>query len=476
MLPFLLYCLAVGAVAVPKINIILALMCVRDQPNRRSRSINSDDICSRPAIHAEMGRFVTYANLTSGILCVFSSPRLGALSDRYGRKPLIAFSAVGMLMGDVISVTAATFPQRISVYWILLEFVIGGLTGAFVATVAFVQAYATDSSPLEERSKVFSQLHACMYVGMGLGPAVGAFLVRTLGQGNMLWVFYAAGLFHLLFICYVLLALPESLPAVQNAKTAKDPANATSVLCHGNPTYTARLRRILGSCNILVPLGVFGPSSATNVSGRSRSSLPTLAAIDALVFGVQVGLPQLLILFSEYQLQWRNLETNLFFSITNIVRAIALVVLLPQALKMAATWSSRGTATSDDLLLRDDDASKARRVDIMAIRGTLFLDILGNLGFAISRTPTLFILSGIVAATGSPASPVILSCMTTYIGPERVGELFGAIGLLHALARVLIPPVMQIGYSVTLISTPHALFWGISALFGVAFMATLRVK
>lgn len=101
LLPFLLYCTAMGAVAVPKVNIILAVMCAQygDESDAiiASRRLTNDQICNSASIHARMGRFMMWANIISGVGCAFSSPRLGSLSDRYGRKPLLAFSALGLV-------------------------------------------------------------------------------------------------------------------------------------------------------------------------------------------------------------------------------------------------------------------------------------------------------------------------------------------------------------------------------------------
>src|SRR6201996_3108026 len=224
MLPFFIYCLAVGAVAVPKINVILALMCIKSRPGDRQRtwkSISGDEICTDPIVYAKMGRFVGSGNLLSGVLCAISSPLLGAWSDRYGRKPFLAFSALGMLSGDFVTVVAAWFPDTIPVYWLLLEFVIGGLTGAFLTTVALIQSYITDVTPAEKRGKIFSLLHAYLYLGLALGPAAGAFLVRNIGKGDMLSVFYVAGACHALFILYILVGIPESLATPSIFTTAK---------------------------------------------------------------------------------------------------------------------------------------------------------------------------------------------------------------------------------------------------------------
>lgn len=196
-----------GAVAVPKLNVLLALMCVQYEEEVVAQRLGSDQICNAPSINVRMGRFMMCANIVSGVGCAFSSPRMGALSDRYERKPLLAFSALGLLFGDVISIAAGWFPHRISVYWVLLEFGIGGLTGSFVATMVIIQTYAADCTEGEARVSMFGQLHACMYLGVALGPAAGGLFVRMVGSGNMLSVFYAASLCHAAFIDFVLFGI-----------------------------------------------------------------------------------------------------------------------------------------------------------------------------------------------------------------------------------------------------------------------------
>src|SRR5947207_11208508 len=162
-----------GAVSVPKLNVILNLICRQCHfaPTMHNASpvvslhstIGEDNPeCQTAEVHSLLGKFQLYANLISGTLCAFSSPRPGALSDRYGRRLILAVTALGMLLGDIITITVASFPDSISVYWILVEFGLGGLAGAFIATMAVLQSYAADCSPPVRRSVVFGYLHGCM--------------------------------------------------------------------------------------------------------------------------------------------------------------------------------------------------------------------------------------------------------------------------------------------------------------------------
>jgi MFS family permease len=209
-----------GAVSVPKLNVILNLICrqyhfVSTQHNPSPvlslhSTIGEDNPqCQTAEVHALLGRFMLYANLISGTLCAFSSPRLGALSDRYGRRLILAITALGMLLGDIITITAASFPDSISVYWVLVEFGFGGLAGSFIATMAVIQSYAADCTPPARRSVVFGYLHGCMFTGIAVGPILGGLIIKA--SGNIMTIFYVAFVCHLGFIVFVTSFVPESL-------------------------------------------------------------------------------------------------------------------------------------------------------------------------------------------------------------------------------------------------------------------------
>lgn len=465
-IPFLFYCLAVGAVAVPKINITLAILCIQRKDHLkgfRHTPVSSEDICVDPAVHIEMARFIGYGNLISGILCAFSSPQLGKLSDRYGRKPLIAFSAFGILSGDAISIIAAWFPTRISVYWILLEFVIGGLTGALMTTIALIQSYITDISIPEVRPSLFSLLHACTYIGSASGPAIGALLVQSLRDMDLLAVLYVSGVCHLFFIIYVFCIIPESL-ICPHPRTGD--LNDTNLRESSSSFYCWR------HIHNLNPLAVLSSSQVSPVA--FRTNLRILASIDAISLGIQIGLPSLLVLYSEYQLQWKHVQATYFFSATNLVRATILALMIPAAIKYMTTLSNERLPNSRAASVKTPPI--IFQISLGIIQIALLLASLSNLGLALSTGSSTFVLAGILAATGAPVSPLAQSYMTHHVAVEKVGELFGAISSLHAASRALIPALMQMFYSLTLLKMPEFVFWVLSVLSGVAFLASLGLS
>jgi multidrug resistance protein len=94
----------------------------------------------------------------------FFAPLLGALSDRFGRRPVVLLSNFGMAADYVVMALAP------SVAWLLLGRVLSGLCGA---TWTVAGAYIADTTPPEQRAARFGIMNAAFGLGFVVGPAVG---------------------------------------------------------------------------------------------------------------------------------------------------------------------------------------------------------------------------------------------------------------------------------------------------------------
>lgn len=128
-----------------------------------------------------------------------ASPVLGALSDRYGRRPIILLSCLGQAVDFAVMALAP------SVGWLLVGRV---LSGASSANIAAANAYIADVTPPARRAAAFGISGVAAAIGFVLGPALGGVLG---GLSLRLPFWFAAGL-SLANFFYGLLALPESLP------------------------------------------------------------------------------------------------------------------------------------------------------------------------------------------------------------------------------------------------------------------------
>ncbi|MEK6773369.1 MAG: TCR/Tet family MFS transporter [Bdellovibrionota bacterium] len=127
-----------------------------------------------------------------------ASPILGALSDRFGRRPILLFSLLGASVDYVFMAYAPTL------ILLFIGRVISGLTGASV-TVA--NSYIADISDDKNRSANFGLIGAAFGIGFILGPLMGGFLGH---YGSGIPFLAAAGLNFINFL-FGIFILPESL-------------------------------------------------------------------------------------------------------------------------------------------------------------------------------------------------------------------------------------------------------------------------
>jgi MFS transporter, DHA1 family, tetracycline resistance protein len=132
------------------------------------------------------------------------SPFQGALSDSFGRRPVILISNFGVGLDYVLMALAPTLQ------WLFVGRLISGITAASISTA---YAYVTDVTPPERRAARFGLLGAAFGAGFVLGPALGG-LAGSVSPRLPFWI--AAGL-SLINACYGLLILPESLPRSRRA-------------------------------------------------------------------------------------------------------------------------------------------------------------------------------------------------------------------------------------------------------------------
>ena len=129
----------------------------------------------------------------------FGSPVLGALSDSYGRRPVLLIGFSGLMLSFFATALATS---------IAMLLVIRLVAGAMQANLSVANAYVADITPPEQRARRFGMLGAMFGVGFILGPVIGGLL----GSINLRLPFYTAGSLALLNLLYGWLVLPESLP------------------------------------------------------------------------------------------------------------------------------------------------------------------------------------------------------------------------------------------------------------------------
>lgn len=146
-----------------------------------------------------------YLTFTYALMQFVFSPVLGNLSDRYGRRPVLLASLLGLTF-DYLMMSIAPF-----VWYLFVGRVIAGIAGAAVATAT---AYIADITPPRKRTQRFGLIGAAFGLGFIIGPVIGG----ELGElGPRVPFFAAAGLAFANFL-FGVFVLPESLPKANRRK------------------------------------------------------------------------------------------------------------------------------------------------------------------------------------------------------------------------------------------------------------------
>lgn len=133
-----------------------------------------------------------------GLLSFMSAPLIGALSDVWGRRSFLLVT---------VFFTCAPIPlMRLSPWW---YFAMISVSGAFSVTFSVIFAYVADVTAEHERSTAYGLVSATFAASLVTSPAIGAYLSACYGDNMVVLV---ATMVALADICFILLAVPESLP------------------------------------------------------------------------------------------------------------------------------------------------------------------------------------------------------------------------------------------------------------------------
>ena len=205
----------------------------------------------------------------------FFSPVLGSLSDRFGRRPVILLSNLGLGLDYVLCALAPDLA------WLFVGRVISGICAATFSTAS---AYIADVTPPAQRAEKFGLVGAAFGVGFVLGPALGGLL----GSADPRLPFWVAATLSLTNAAYGYFVLPESLPRQRRAGFSWAKANP------------------VGALTLL----------------RSNSQLRGLAAVLFLFHIAHAALPAVFVLYAGYRYGWTERDVGISLALVGVCSAV----------------------------------------------------------------------------------------------------------------------------------------------------------
>ncbi|KUI54889.1 hypothetical protein VP1G_02265 [Cytospora mali] len=501
--PYALFTLAYGGSIVPKLNLIVDLICRRyfaeqsvTDPNLVFTPVvlgSNNPQCAIPEVQRNVATFTLVLNVIIGILSAYTAPKIGSLSDRYGRKKLLALASAGGVCSELVVILTARFPDVVHYRWLILGCAFDGLAGSFTAGSVLSHSYTSDCTPPSKRGVAIGYLHSCLFSGLAFGPLIAGYFVKW--TGSLLSVFYVTLGCHIFFIICIVFIVPESVSKrrqllarerhrvdreKRDRKTREwasqylattDGAGSWFWSWLASPKY-ANAVASLRSVNPFEPLKILRPKGPENK--RLRRNLTLLAIIDMTLLGAAMSSGQVTLLYSEFMFHWGNFETSRFMSLISLVRVLVLMCIFP-IINYIFRIRPAQKRRRDSGAIEEQNAG-ADDLDVWVLRIAILSDVVGIVGYVFARTEALFVLSGIITAFGGLGSATIQSAVSKHVPAERVGQLLGAIGLLHALSRIIAPVIFNGVYAATVKSLPQAVFVVIAVMFSGIFVLSTLVR
>jgi len=235
---------------------------------------------------AHAARIVGLFGFVWAAMQFLASPVVGALSDHFGRRPVVLLSNFGLGADYLLMAMAPT------VGWLFLGRAISGITSSSYSTAS---AYIADVTQPDERAAKFGLLGAAFGLGFIIGPAIGG----VLGEIDLRLPFRVAGALSLTNAAYGYFILPESLPAERRAP------------------FHWKAAHPIGALEFL----------------RARPALFALGATFFLYYVAHEVYPTLFVLYGDYRYGWSTQELGLTLALYGVASMLVSVFLIGPAVK-----------------------------------------------------------------------------------------------------------------------------------------------
>jgi DHA1 family tetracycline resistance protein-like MFS transporter len=353
-------------------------------------------------------------------ICQFiGAPILGLVSDRFGRKPVLAISQAGSAVGYVLLAVAA-FPWHNPMTRLVIVYcsrVIDGFTGGNISTA---QAYVSDVTTAANRARGMGMLGAAFGVGFSIGPAMGGLSAHYMGLSAPGWI--AASL-SMLAAVVTWVRLPES-------RTHR-PVDAENWL------HPSRFKPVL-----------------------EKPVLVQLLAIGFLIMAAFVMMESTITLFLNKKFGWGERGVGFYFLFSGIIIIGVQGGLIGRLTRKLGDWP---------LCIAGPFCVALGMAGLIAVAY-----VYPAAGFGAAMT--VLLIGGAVNAIGrSLQQPTLSSLLSKFSDRKEQGLVFGMYHGLGSLARVVGPIVAGLAYPLLRNTGQFVLAAGIAVAMGV-WTFTLRQK
>lgn len=322
------------------------------------------------------------------------APMLGALSDRYGRRPVLLISLLGTTISYIMLGLAhglIGFGVEIVLITLFCARILDGITGG---NISIAQAYIADTTTPENRARGMGIIGAAFGLGFMLGPALGG-LLSTISLSTPAFV---AACISFISVIFGFFALPESLPPERRRRVP---------IIQMNPV--SRLRGVL-------------------VNQRLR---PLLIGM-FLIYVAFAGLQSNFAVFTDSRFGFDALDNAMLFAF------IGLVAVIVQGFLMRSLAPHFGE-------------------ERLVLSGLMLMAATFGLIAVVPQAWMLYPVIGLLAAGSGIVTPSLTSLISQRVSPQEQGMTLGGTQALNSLSMITGPLLAGVVFDVVASTAPYTL-------------------
>ncbi|EAW08898.1 putative MFS transporter [Aspergillus clavatus NRRL 1] len=409
-------------VTVPQTRLYESIACYRYYETHEPSRIGPggsvrEQWCKIAPVQAEVAFVRGYEALFTAIPGVALAIPYGLLADRWGRKPVVLMSMIGILLSMTFTLVVCGLWQIFPLRLVWLSPIFTVLGGGAPVLFSMIWTMIADVMPENERATAFFQLMTGQYVAQITATPIASGLMETHGPWLPIQLGYICAFMALLIACL----LKETAPP-RDADAARNPTGDGSTTTQSETSVRALLES-KSRRELQAHLAALW-RRATAVLRHDAKVIVLLLTF--FINAVEEPTQSLNLQYISERYGLSLARAGFVISIKSVATIVTYVALLP-----AASW-----------LLQQRLGLSDTRKDMVLARGSIVVLSAGFFLVAWSPTVAMATVGFVLSTFGRGYGNIIRSVVTSLVPAQFTGRMYTMITVIETFGLLLSGPLL----------------------------------